>query len=551
VIKLFQALEASQKGRLQMTISLYNIVLKAYVLMGAPFQVVATLFEKLDTDPRFSPTDISFSLLIQSACDSGYMRTAQDIFREMDRRAHQGAKSLINAYVYTILIAGHLRKGNQEEAMSIYDDMLNRGITPTSVTFNTVLSYYANDRAASSLRLAYEFMTRVVNQMEQTSSIMDEIHVHQSPLQTVYEPVLRGYAAAGDTEGYERLLEEMLEAGGKMNVAVMTSLLDLYRQKERVDSATKVWEHLVDTGLENLEAEQSIGQGAASRPDTLCVPFSIYLDILSRAGEHEEVLRVWREYHQDGFGYNFFNWNRLGAYLVRAGEYEQAFEVLDRVILRYIRQVLDGQQKSISDSASTSSPSSPSSEIENEVKEKLPTAFDILNDTSLSFIDSAISSQRPRRSPSRSKVIHKRVREAANSGIDITATALASLSSSSDKDNKQNSELDNLPEFLRPLKVISKSLSNTPRPHYSLLHSLLIGYQRLKSGQPAVVSINPGSIDELDVQYSPEEEIQARRMFNVINERFPDAVRAVLEFEEMEMARLGDTYEKVYIWSSP
>lgn len=546
VVELFRSLESNTKSPLQLTIEIYNMVLKAYVLMGAPFRVVALLFEKLDNDPRVSPTNITFALLLQSACDTGYMHAAMEIFREMDRRAKKGARSLINPYVFTILMSGFLKKGNKDQAMAVYEEMLNRGIQPTSITFNTVLNYYSNERSGDSLRVAYEFMTRVAK-MEKDASIMMEENAKQSPLQTVYEPVLRGYAASGNVEGFERVLDELLDAGGQLSIPVLTALLMLYRQKERLDSARKVWDHLFELGQEALQAASFAVEGQEDltpHTDMLCIPLTTYLDMLSAAGEHDEVLQVWREYQQQGFSFNFFNWNRLGTYLIRAGEYERAFEVLDRIIIPYIRLVID--QSSHNPTKSSSSAGNTKAE-EGEFKSPL----DILNKTNLSFLKTAVVPNRPLRSSTRSKVIQRRTSFDPEDTA-TTSVALANVSASSPASHlPSSSSPSSIPEFVRPLRVLAQSRSGggVPKPHYTLLQYLLIGYQRLRAGQPATQSVDPGSVDDLYYEdYLPEQHVRARQQLEYIHRQFPDAVRAVLDFQMQERNRLGENYEKVYIW---
>lgn len=586
-IRLFRSLEENTRSPLKLTIEMYNIALKGYVIMGAPFRVVATLFERLDANRNIKPTPVTFALLLQSACEAGYMGAAMDIFREMDKRATSGTQSLMNPFTFTILMAGFLRKGDKERALQVYQDMIDRGINPTSVTFNTVLHYYSNEQAAGSLQVAYEFMTRVATRQ---GDITGEENLQLSPINLVYEPLLRGYSSNGNVEGFERLLDEMLDAGGEVNVSVLTYLLDLYRQKDRLQQATKVWNHLLELGVEKMAAAKFPQEGKddiESSTDMLCVPLTIYLDTLSRSEEHDRVLEVWQEYQKQGFSFNFFNWNRLGEYLIRAGEYERAFEVVDRIILPYIRVVRN--------EARTSTASDSTETVDEEQEPTWRPPFDVLNKTDLSFLNAIITPIRPFSGSTRSKIIRYRSQRDSS---DDAATVLAlnhpptptvstppplpmptseeeeefdpTLDSFGAPDETQpdrsylpfvasrpstsdDLSFETIPDFLRPLYTLSfTSVGNNPRIHWSLLHHLLIGLQRLRAGQPAVQTSTPGQMSDADlygVDYSPEQQKRVRALLEKIFKEYPDAVKVVMEFDEQEKYRLADNYDKVYIWN--
>jgi len=49
-------------------------------------------------------------------------------------------------------------------------------------------------------------------------------------------------------------------------------------------------------------------------------------------------------------------------------------------------------------------------------------------------------------------------------------------------------------------------------------------------------------------EYTPEQEAKVRHQLEYIHKHFPDAVRTVLEFQMAERARLGEDYERMYIW---
>lgn len=566
-IALFKSIESDSKSHLHLTIELYNMVLKAYVVMGAPFRVVASLFEKLDNNPRVSPTPTTFALLVQSACDSGYMQAALEIFKEMEKRAKEGAKNLLNAYVFTILMAGFLRKGNKERAIAIHDEMLNHGIKPTSATFNTVLYYYANRRSDQDLLIAHQFMARVATRTganDDDEIPIEDINSKAPTVQLVYEPVLRGYAAVGKVDAFERLLEEMLDVGGQVTVPVLSALMNLYRQKGRLDSAHKVWDRLVELGQEILNGIKLDDTEAVATTDILCYPLTIYLDMLCQAGEHDLVLNTWQRHRQMGFRLNFFNWNRLGTYLISAGRYEAAFEIMEMVVLPYIRATHRVAEE-ISSSRSASEGASPTTqegeeekqqqqqEEEEEGKKKnnppdFRHPFEILNRVELPFLQiPVVSPTRPFTSYGRSLRIQDRH---LHDQDDYRASSRALYQRPLESDTIETAPPP-VPDFITPLTKLLRLPGYAPRPHYTLMQHLLIGYQRLRAGQPAIPTVDLGGLGDVDyyAAFSEDDKERIAEQFRRIKERFPNAVDEVLAFEEKEKERMGLDFQNAYIWS--
>lgn len=75
-----------------------------------------------------------------------------------------------------------------------------------------------------------------------------------------------------------------------------------------------------------------------------------------------------------------------------------------------------------------------------------------------------------------------------------------------------------------------------------------MGYQRLRAGQPPLASSQASGDNMYSTEYSPEQQEMSRAQLGKIVEKYPDAVAAVLDFEQQERVRLGDNYEKTYFW---
>lgn len=347
VINTFDYLvNESKKRHIALSIEVYNTLLKGYVLIGAPFNVVFRLFHRLE-QINIRPDAHTYSLVIQSACDSGAMGVAEKLYhgvREMSKSWEFGVN--LNVYLLTILMSGFLRAKMQVKARMVYQMMIKSGISPTSVTFSSIIKAYANRRSAASIDVAMKFL----NDLKAVDPSQRE-WAHSSSslregLDIIYAPLLRIYTQKRQPEEVERLLQELFDAGGEPTLVNLSALLDVYRRTGNLDGAKEVWPQIYKLGLEGSKSDALFTSGEAPPKDPfqadarrkgniLSIPLSMYIDVLSANGEHTVIANVWREMKDAGFTFDAHNWNHLCVALTRAGQPERAFEVVERVIIPF------------------------------------------------------------------------------------------------------------------------------------------------------------------------------------------------------------------------
>jgi pentatricopeptide repeat-containing protein PET309 len=346
VIRVFDYLTSSEYRHLRPRIDVYNILLRAYVLAGSPFEVVSDVFQKMEQS-GVQPTVHTFSILIKSACDSGQMDVATRVFMELDSLAQvweTGYK--VNVYALTILMEGYLRLGDQLKAKEIYDEMLYRGIAPTSVTYNSILRGYTSDQRHESVQLACDFLKSLTDSSDQSHKWLSASYNRFSGFENIYSPLMTMFARRAKPDQVEELMDDMVSAGGRRTLATLTLLLNAYRNAGNVDECRRVWDEILPVALRFFQTGELFGDEDADLPrqdlkrrsNIICVPLSIHMDALSAAGEHAEVADVWKSIRAHGFGLDSHNWNHLIVVLVRAGEIERAFQILERVIIPLIQR---------------------------------------------------------------------------------------------------------------------------------------------------------------------------------------------------------------------
>jgi pentatricopeptide repeat-containing protein PET309 len=126
VTRIFDYLSSQPKTSRYLPLEVYNIVIKAHIFIGAPFLLVSKLFFKLKKMELVPDKYTYYALLVMSACDSGQLCTATDIYYEMIREEEANPSvSLITPQVPTIIMAAFLRQGNKTQAKVMYNEMID------------------------------------------------------------------------------------------------------------------------------------------------------------------------------------------------------------------------------------------------------------------------------------------------------------------------------------------------------------------------------------------------------------------------------------------
>ncbi|KAI0638393.1 hypothetical protein C8Q77DRAFT_1188084 [Trametes polyzona] len=344
VIRAFDYLNTPGRPGAAMTIGVYNTLMKAYVLIGAPFRIVVGVFRQLGA-ANVTPDARTFALLIQSACDSGFMDIAEDLYQEMERLAAEDGRTELraNVYVLTIILRGYLLTGRRMKAKEVLDRMKEKGLRPNAITYAGILKAYSEQSLNQGTVVAEEFLQSLVK--DDDRPWLQSERGRRLVLETVYRPLLHAYVLKESTYDVERLHAEMTDAGGEPTLGTLTALLDVHRRTGDIDGVRTIWPQIHRLGLEYARLNSLLALEETSTPNlsghgaVMCIPLSVYIDALSAAGEHAEVAHVWKKLKDEGLQFDSHNWNHLVTALVRAGEPHRAFDIVENVILKYQEQI--------------------------------------------------------------------------------------------------------------------------------------------------------------------------------------------------------------------
>ncbi|KAI9000808.1 hypothetical protein BD414DRAFT_472820 [Trametes punicea] len=348
-IRAFDYLNTPERPGAALTIEVFNTLMKAYVLIGAPFRIVANLFRQLGA-AKLRPDVRTFALLIQSACDSGFMDIAEDLYKEMERLHTQESQTSLrtNVYILTIMMRGYLHLGRRLKAKGVLDRMKELGVQPNAITYASIMKAYSEQTTEGGTKVAEDLLKSLMTGSESKPWLQLE-RGRRIALETVFRPLLNAYAKKEMVDEVERVHREMMDAGTAPSLGSLTALLDVYRRTGNIQAVREVWPEIHRLGLEYTRQNSFLSAGQSGAPSlsglgiVMCIPLSIYIDALSAAGEHPEVAHVWKALKDQGLLFDSHNWNHLVTALVRAGETHRAFDIVENVILKYQAQARQQQ----------------------------------------------------------------------------------------------------------------------------------------------------------------------------------------------------------------
>ncbi|KAK7060376.1 hypothetical protein VNI00_001141 [Paramarasmius palmivorus] len=514
-IRVFDYIRSNPALNIRLTIEAYNTILKAYVLIGAPFRITARLFKRLE-QMNVKPDSYTYALIMQSACDAGQLRIARLILKRLEKQSADWANNLqVTIYVLTVMMGGLLRAKKVKEARAIYNEMLERGIQPDSIAFSTILHAYGNEKSEESLKLAEEFIRGIIHAEEKPW--ITSRYSKTTALEHIYGPLIATYARMDRITDVERLYQSMIEeAGGEPTLGTLTTLLDAYRRVGNINEVERLWPQIFEMGkryakdpaLFLISETPEDPTRTRLQSNILCIPLSIYIDALSSAGRHLQIAEVWTTFQKEGFFFDSNNWNHLIVALVRAGEIARAFHIVEKIILPFQRQAL--KFRANRDPA----PSSPLSFVREEAAAQA--------------LDDEEDAYNPQTRVAGWKLRRRNLRRSDRrldtdlAILDYRATDFGS-------------------DFSAPLHFLQQISPawNVWQLHRVSVSALIWSYETLKSGRLVKPTL-PSGASNASMSLNPDDDSEkAEVLFQTIHEQYPDACTVLMEYRRKLKERHG------------
>jgi pentatricopeptide repeat protein len=310
-----------------------NTLLKGMVLISMPYQEVYRLFLSVYTDPS-KADQIAWTILIQSACDSGNLSRARELYHDFKLLARQNGSALhLDHYISSILVVGHIRYGDIVTATHIHDEMQREGIENTSVIYAAIIDASLRGRWPMPAHRAKELAHKLLNESD---ALQREPHKGRAqPVENIIVPLMQSAIRDHDIQESERLFELAVQKEGQPSLGLYTMLLDAYRHAKEYDRVQEVWKALRAL----VVAQKAPATKTLGTDRRLCIPLSIYMDAMLSANRLPQIQRVWADVHKQGFGFDPHNWNQFAIALVRAGDVLRGFDIVENVLIKRQEEV--------------------------------------------------------------------------------------------------------------------------------------------------------------------------------------------------------------------
>ena len=294
-------------------------ILRAFVYVAAPTDLVMSLFRQLDRPGRHQ-----WALAVQSACDNGDLELARDLYEEMDDRGDPKP----DIYTMTILLHGYLRVNVGDSARLVYDEMLNRNLIPSSITYALIIRSFTAAQSQQSLEQGHDFAMSILKQAKEGK--LPEVGAARAEVvENVLTPLVIASGQMRQPEASKAYFD-LGSNGRSPSIPYWSSLLDAYRRAGNVVKVLETWKAIF---VYACEVAGNGGDFRRSQSNILCIPLSMVLDTLSSDGRHAEVMDAWKSVRDAGFGFDSGNYNHYAVALARTGDLQSAFHVIERVVI--------------------------------------------------------------------------------------------------------------------------------------------------------------------------------------------------------------------------
>lgn len=256
----------------------YTTVVSALVKAGSMDRARQVLAEM--TRIGVPANRITYNILLKGYCQQLQIDKAKELLREMA----DDAEIEPDVVSYNILIDGCILIDDSAGALTFFNEMRARGITPTKVSYTTLMKAFA---LSSQPKLA----NKVFDEMLRDPRVKVDI--------VAWNMLVEGYCRLGLVEEAKKIIERMKENGFYPNVATYGSLASGISLARKPGEALLLWKEI----KERCEAEKEgvVNADSDSPPplkpdegllDTLadiCVRAAFFrkaLEIVARMEEH-------------------------------------------------------------------------------------------------------------------------------------------------------------------------------------------------------------------------------------------------------------------------
>ncbi|XP_022843711.1 putative pentatricopeptide repeat-containing protein At5g06400, mitochondrial [Olea europaea var. sylvestris] len=340
----------------------YNIAMKV-AGQGKNFKQMKTLFYEMRRKGCEITSD-TWTIIIMLYGRTGLTDIALNNFREMKS---SGCKPTKSSYKYLIISLCGKKGRKVDEAIQIYQEMIQVGCIPDKELLETYLGCLCEVNKLSDARscieslrefgcfsvpLTYSLYIRALcraGKMEEALSLTNEVRAERNTLdQYTYGSLVHGLLRRGRLEEALEKMESMKQVGIRPTVHVYTALLVHFLGEKQINKALETFEEMKKAGCQPTIVTYSslicgyvrMGKITAAwnvfheiKQNGPCPDFKTYtmfITCLCRVGKSEEALKLISEMLDDGIVPSTVNFRTVIYGLNREGKQNLAQIILQK-----------------------------------------------------------------------------------------------------------------------------------------------------------------------------------------------------------------------------
>lgn len=209
----------------------YTTVVSAFVKVGAMDKAREVLAEM--TRIGVQANRITYNILLKGHCQQLQLDKAKELMKEMTKDSGIEA----DVVSYNTMIDGCILAEDSAGAFSYFNEMRSKGITPTKITYTTLMKAFA---LSGQPKLA----NKVFDEMLKDPRVKVDV--------IAWNMLVEGYCKMGLVEEAKRVVERMKESGFYPNVNTYGSLAYAIKVARKPGEALLLWNEVKERcGVEN------------------------------------------------------------------------------------------------------------------------------------------------------------------------------------------------------------------------------------------------------------------------------------------------------------
>eukprot|EP00448_Togula_jolla_P010851 CAMPEP_0170608328 /NCGR_PEP_ID=MMETSP0224-20130122/21527_1 /TAXON_ID=285029 /ORGANISM="Togula jolla, Strain CCCM 725" /LENGTH=1097 /DNA_ID=CAMNT_0010933549 /DNA_START=67 /DNA_END=3357 /DNA_ORIENTATION=+ len=221
---------------------------------------------------RISPSSITLGCMVEAVVSNSDTEAAYKLVKEL--REDEQCRGALNAVIYCSILKGFAREKKIDRAFAVHEEMCDRNIEMSSVSFNSLINACAR-----------------CGRMDCVPQLLADMERHGiQPNVITYSTVLKGHCQMGDVKAAFAILKDMREKTNmKPDEIMYNSLLDGCAQSNMVEDGMRLLQQMLDEGVPPSSFTLSVLIKLMSRARKLDEAFRL-VDELSR--KHKLTLNV-------------------------------------------------------------------------------------------------------------------------------------------------------------------------------------------------------------------------------------------------------------------